>query len=136
MSVPSSENIARAVCSDHWDGERYASSLFKGENTSVSRLAITPLEDSWDLFRKRVENPPTRTLMQIGEINVGKMQRIAKEHDNNTNLTVEPKPLPGYDSHAEIPQKITRGLANKIIKELVKHNPPSQEVVLFHRPRN
>ena len=126
MSVPGHEGVARAICSNHWDGERYSASLFKGHNTSVSRLVITPLDQTWELFKARVEKPPTRTLEQIGEINVGKMQEIGKDHITNTHLTVVPKPLTNYESHAEIPQKITRGLANKIIKNLKIHNLPNE----------
>ena len=126
MSVPGHEDVARAICSNHWDGERYSASLFKGQNTSVSRLAITPLDQTWELFKARVENPPTRTLKQIGEINVGKMQEIGKTHPTNTHLTVVPKPLANYQSHAEIPQKISRGLANKIIRNLEIHNLPNE----------
>ena len=126
MSVDSSENIARAICSDHYDGERYAASLFKGSNTSVSRLEITSLDDTWDLFRCRVEKPPERTLVQIGEINVGQLIDIGNQHDNPTELTVEEKPLHEYESHAEIPQKISRGLANKIIRALHIHKRASE----------
>jgi hypothetical protein len=39
-------------------------------------------------------------------------------------LTVEPKPVDWNPGHAEIPQKITRGLASKILPELALHHPP------------
>jgi hypothetical protein len=39
-------------------------------------------------------------------------------------LTVEPKPEDWNLAHAEIPQHITRGLANKILPELQLHRPP------------
>ena len=123
--VDPEEDIARAICSDHYDGERYSSSLFKGQNTSVSSLAIVPLEDSWDLFRRKVEKPPDRTFEQIGTINVGSLKEIGINHLTNTELSVQPDPQPNYDSHAIIPQKISKGLANKIIDELVKHDPMS-----------
>lgn len=85
---------------------------------------ITPLDATWELFKARVENPPTRILGQIGEINVGKMQDIGKNHITKNQLTVVPKPLDNYESHAEIPQKISRGLANEIIRNLQIHKLP------------
>jgi len=125
MPVPPEENIVRAICSDKWDGERIAPSLFVGSDTSVSRLAIIPLEEHWNLFRSYVEKPPERILMLIGEINVGKLQEIGRKHKSAVELTVEPKPESRNLAHAEIPQNITRGLANKICPELKLHHPPS-----------
>lgn len=122
MPVEASEDIARAICSDKFDpvtGE-LSSSLFKGSNTSVSLLSICPLDETWDLFRQRVEKPPERTLDRIGVINVGRLGEIGKAFKANpTPLTVEPVPLEGYLSHAVIPEKISRGLAFEIIKNLI-----------------
>lgn len=118
------EDIARAICSNHWDPETQliSGSLFKGSGTSVSRLAITPLYDTWDLFRREVESPPERTLERIGTINVGKLHSIGQSYEPApTELSVEARPQPGYESHAEIPQKISRGLSNVIIKALQIH---------------
>jgi len=74
MPVGPEEDIARAICTDKWDGERLSPSLFVGEGTSVSRLAMIPLVDHWDLFRLYVEQPPERRLEMIGEINVGRLK--------------------------------------------------------------
>lgn len=119
------EDIARAICSNHWDSETklVSGSLFKGSGTSVSRLVITPLSDTWDLFRREVESPPERTLERIGTINVKILQTIGRNYEPaRTELSIESKPLPGFESHAEIPQKITRGLSNEIIKALQIHS--------------
>ncbi len=124
MPVDPAETIARAICSDKWDHEtgELSPSLFKGSRTSVSRLAITPFEDTWVLFRDRVEKPPERTLERIGIIGVGHLQEIGRSHAGKPmELTVEPKPLDNYPSHAEIPQNISRGLANKIVAQLQLH---------------
>ena len=124
MSVIPSEDIVRAVCTDKWDGERLSPSLFVGENTSVSRLAIVPLCDHWDLFREYVEKPPERRLELISEINVDRLQEFGRTHNPSIELTVEPKPEAWNPAHAEIPQRITRGLANRILPALTRHYSP------------
>jgi len=124
MPVDQSEDIVRAICSDKWDGERLAPSLFSGENTSVSRLAVISLEDHWDLFRRHVQRPPERLLEMIGEIKVARLQEIGRSHHAPIELTVEPMPEDWNPAHAEIPQKITRGLANKILPALTLHRSP------------
>ncbi len=121
MQVDASEDIAKAICTDKFDpatGE-VSASLFKGSGSSVSRLVLCPLDDSWNLFRKRVEKPPYRRLERIGVINVGRLAEIGRDfRDNPMILTVEAVPLNGYPSHAEIPQKISRGLSNEIVRSL------------------
>jgi len=123
MSLAQTEDIVRAVCTDKWDGLRLSPSLFVGENISVSRLAVVPLADHWELFRQYVEKPPERHLELIAEINVGRLQNIGRSHNPATALTVEPKPQTWNPAHAEIPQRITRGLANKIVPALRLHRP-------------
>lgn len=124
MAIAADEDVVRAILTDKWDGQRTSPSLFKGQDVSVSRLALIPLADHWDMFRMRLENPPERRLERIGEINVGQLQRIGRNYKNPIELTVEPKPEDWNRAHAEIPQKITRGLANKIIEALKLHAPP------------
>lgn len=121
MPLASGEDVVRAVCTDKWDGERLSPSLFVGQNISVSRLAITPLADHWDLFRQYVEDPPERRLELIAQIQVGRLQSIGKAWNPPVALTVEAKPEEWNPAHAEIPQRITRGLANKILPALQRH---------------
>jgi hypothetical protein len=121
MPVDPRENVVRAICSDKWDGERLAPSLFVGAGTSVSRLALIPLDEHWDLFRNYVQRPPQRMLELLGEINIGALQEIGRSYAPPTELTVEPKPEDWNPAHAEIPQKISRGLANKILPALKLH---------------
>ena len=123
MSIDPSEDIVRAVCTDKWDGERLSPSLFVGENTSVSRLAIVPLRDHWDLFRQYVEKPPERRLELIAEVNVGRLQEVGRTHNPRVEPTVEQRPESWNPAHAEIPQRITRGLANRILPVLKRHRP-------------
>ncbi len=91
----------------------------------MSRLAITTLAEHWDLFRQYVQKPPERRLELIAEINVGHLPEIGRAQNPAVALTVEPKPLDWNPAHAEIPERITRGLANKILPELTLHQPPS-----------
>ena len=75
MAIDPAEDIAKAICLDKFDpstGE-VSRSLFKDTGRSVSRLSICPLKETWDLFRKRVEKPPLRSLQRIGVINLGKL---------------------------------------------------------------
>jgi hypothetical protein len=123
MPLDAAENVVRAICSDKWDGERLAPSLFVGAGTSVSRLAVVSLEEHWDMFRGYIQKPPQRMLELIGEINVGALQSIGQSHQPPTALTVEPKPEDWNRAHAEIPEKITRGLANRILPALTLHRP-------------
>jgi hypothetical protein len=124
MSIAAGEDIVRAICTDKWDGDRIAPSLFAGENVSVSRLAVVALAEHWDMFRKHLEKPPERRLERIGEINVGRLQRIGRDYKKSIDLTVEAKPEDWNPAHAEIPQRITRGLANQIVNTLELHQPP------------
>ncbi len=124
MPIAAGEDIVRAICTDKWDGARAAPSLFTGQNVSVSRLSIIPLSEHWDMFRNHLEKPPERRLERIGEINVGRLQRIGRDYKKPIDLTVEAKPEPWNSAHAEIPQTITRGLANQIVNALKLHQPP------------
>jgi hypothetical protein len=121
MSIAAEEDIVRAIFTDKWDGDRIAPSLFAGENVSVSRLAVVALAEHWDMFRKHLEKPPERRLERIGEINVGRLQRIGRDYKKSIDLTVEAKPKDWNPAHAEIPQRITRGLANQIVNALKLH---------------
>lgn len=122
MPLPPEENILRAICTDKIDEGVISPSLFKGSNTSVSRPALIPLEDHWALFRSHVQRPPERLLVSLGEINIGRLQEIGRSFAvRPTPLTVEPKPEDWNSAHAEIPENISRGLANKIVEALTLH---------------
>lgn len=125
MPIAADEDIVRGIFTEKWDGRRIAPSLFKGENVSVSRLAVITLADHWDMFRRYLEKPPERRLELIGEINVGRLQKIGRDYEHSIELTVEPKPEDWNPAHAEIPQKITKGLSRKIVNALTLHSPPA-----------
>ena len=131
------EDIVRAILNAHWDVEnnRWSSELFKGENISVSRLSILPLREIFEIFDNELGIPP-RSVIFAGEINIANLQAIAQNYVSKpTKLTVEEDALPTNKAHAEIPEKITRGLAFEIIKGLKLHpnNPEkSQQSQIIH----
>lgn len=114
------ENILRAINEANWDAgkNRGNSSLFKGPNTSVSRLAVTSKAEIMDIFRAELRCP----VVCAGEINVGNLKQIGLLHESV--ITVEQDPIiPTNPAHAEIPQRITaRKLAYAILDSLELHN--------------
>jgi hypothetical protein len=120
-----SEQIIRAITTAHYDEveQRVNSGLFLGPGTSVSRLAVLSLAEIFDIFKRDLGQPPQR-VFYAGEINVGVLQQMGREHNQPTVITVEKKPEPNNPAHAEIPQKIPRGLSKKIIKALKRHPAP------------
>jgi len=114
------EDVVRAINEANWDTKegRPASSLFKGENISLSRLECLDLISIIDIFLKEMTKCP---LVCVGKINVGGLRQIGQEH--GVNLTVEQDPNDGNPAHAEIPQNITkRSLALQIAKTLEIHS--------------
>ena len=121
---PPEENIVRAVHFAHWDEQtsRKSSAIFKGQNLSVSRLAILLLPQLFPIFHQQLDTSPNGVIVGAGEINVGKLQKIGREYQTPVELTVEKDPLPDNPAHAEIPQRISsRGLAKAIINEMIFH---------------
>lgn len=112
------ENILRAINEAHWDvtKNRASSSLFKGPNTSVSRLLILSREEIVEIFKRDLPHPP----ISIGELNVGNLMQIGQ--NCNFPLSVEQDPVEGNPAHAEIPQKINnRKIALTIIDSMTMH---------------
>ena len=123
MPLEDDENIARAICSEKGDEPRISPSLFRGPNTSVSRLSVIPLDETWEVFRRNVEKPPNRKLELIGEINVAHLKELGRSYEPSPmEITVEANPLEDYPSHAIVPPKLSRGLATKIVKALKIHS--------------
>lgn len=120
-ALQAAERIARAVCSDKYDGKRVSKSLMKGPNTSVSRLDLKPLVDHWDLFRGHVEKPPERNLVLIAEVSVGELQKLGSTHSPVTEVDVVASPLDWNPAHADIVTKLSDGLANKVVKAMLYH---------------
>lgn len=120
------EDVVRAITAAHWDPEegRISSSLFKGEHVSVSRLRILPLPVLMDIFNRELVRPPERSVRGAGEIRVGSLRQIGREFQHPTQLTVEQDPTPANPAHAEIPQRISKGLSRRIVDALVLHPHP------------
>lgn len=129
--VPPEENIVRAIHSAWWDvqADRKSSSIFKGENISVSRLSILGLDELFKIFHIELDTSPNGVIVGAGEINVGRLKEIGRKHTIPLELTVEGAPLTENLAHAEIPQRISRGLANSIIRELLFHRDMSMNVL-------
>lgn len=108
------ENILRAVCEAHWDGKRFDSDLFANKGISVSRLAVASFQEICSIFRNTIKAPVVTT----AEINVGHLQDIGNSNIPPKILTVEEDPLENNRAHAEIPQRISPGLAKRIISVL------------------
>ena len=119
------EDIARAICSNYYDEsrDRISPSLFEGRDVSVGRLSVSPLQELICVFKRKVARP-NRPLKIVGQINIGLLQSLGRRHKDNrekpipVEITVVAKPEPEYLAHAEIPQKIPRGLARRIVDKL------------------
>lgn len=125
QEVSSEENIVRAIHSAWWDIQenRKNASIFKNRNDdiSVSRLSILSLAELFQIFHEELDTSPNGVIVGAGEINVGRLKEIAENYSPSLQLSVEEAPLPKNSAHAEIPQKVSRGLANSIIRELKFH---------------
>lgn len=142
---PREENIVRAIRSSDWDAEhnRWSSNLFRGPNTSVSRLTILDLDKLFKIFCKDLHKPPVHRVIKCSEINVGVLQDLGKQFcvgkkSQPVTITVEEVPikndpvLTDNPAHAEIPQKLPRTLAFEIIKSLKEHEAPECKLGLFN----
>ncbi|SRR6266542_1527137 len=122
------ENVLRAILTAHWDEnkKRLSSDLFKGENISVSRLSVLGITDLFAIFHLDLDSQSkNHFVVGGGEINIGRLQEIGRSFlKKPTELTVVEAPTANNPAHAEIPQKITRGLALEIIKAMTLHRDP------------
>jgi len=132
MTLPDKEEIARALCSDKYDPTtgRLSTSLFKGPNTSVSRLAVIPLSDQWRKLAATVQKLPGRRLEKIGVIGVGQLRDIGAKYQANNkpapvDIHVVAEPVASNAAHALIQEKLSDGLSNSINRALLQHPLPT-----------
>lgn len=118
-----SEFIIRAIRETNFDREkqRYSSSVFEGQNRSVSRIGVLPKDKILLIYHVQA-NKRKDQLIATGTIQIKKLKQIAQEYKPEKankyqppQLTVIATPMCVNKAHAEIPQKITKGLANRII---------------------
>ena len=94
----------------------------------MRRLAISSFAEIVDVFRRLVAKPDD-PLCLVGEIRVGTLQEIGrakldgKRRPAPLDIQVVPDPDP-FPAHAVIPQTISRGIANKIVKRLERRRIP------------
>jgi hypothetical protein len=131
MILGDEEDIARAICSDKYDPVtgRISTSLFKGPNTSVSRLAVIPLAGQWRKLAETVQKLPGRRLEKIGVIGVGALRKIGADYRTNDKPTpvrihVIADPVPTNPAHALVTEKLSDGLSNAINRALTQHALP------------
>lgn len=131
MRLPRAEQIVRAICSDKFDRSngRVSPSLFKGPNTSVSRLAVIPLPQQWRKLAATVQKLPGRKLERLGEIGVGTLEDLGRNYVANgaptsVALSVVADPVPSNEAHAIIPENISAGLGSAICRALNFHELP------------
>ncbi|NTV45594.1 MAG: hypothetical protein HGB11_03520 [Chlorobiales bacterium] len=128
------ELVLRAIRNSHWNEKkrRYSSELFKGSNTSVSRLEVLSFEKIFEFFHSsldRNDRTPPWIVVKAGEIKVSRLQEIGKSYDPPIPLSVEQDPITDppvpNPAHAIIPEEISTGLAKQIIKALILRDDPS-----------
>ncbi|MBX3734779.1 MAG: hypothetical protein KF791_19555 [Verrucomicrobiae bacterium] len=68
-------------------------------------------------FRRLDEDSPERRLETIPEIEQGRFNVMDCAHSNPNELSVEPLPKDSNPDHAEIPWRITRGLATAMLPD-------------------
>lgn len=117
------EEVVRAVTTAHCDPAegRVSSSLFKGERVSMSRLRVLPLPELLRIFDQELARPPERRVLGAPEIRVGTLKQIGRDFQHPVQLTVEQDPTPANPAHAEIPQRISKGLSKRIVDALTLH---------------
>jgi len=118
MAVAAEEDVVRAFARTNGMERGPRPAFSPGRTSQSAGLQSFRFPNIGTCFRNHLEKPPERRLERIGEINVGRLQRIGRDYKKSIDLTVEAKPEDWNLAHAEIPQRITRGLANQIVNAL------------------
>lgn len=122
------EDIVRAILESDWDEAKgeYHSDLFRGENTSVSRLKILPLAKIVAIFRSDFDEHRDGPVLGTGEINVGLLRRMGRDYCDGKGkslrqpVTVVERPTEKNPAHAEVKERFSRGFARQVIRALKK----------------
>lgn len=119
----------KGVLTPDIDDGVFRHSLFRGKESSYSRLAVYPIEKILEIFRHELPRPPEKYLVGFLVINVGALKKLGREYrtkeiKNGVDLKVIPVPLPAMgkhvqnDAHAETRPNISDGLAREIAQKL------------------
>ena len=127
------ENIVRAIQESHWDKVkgRYSSGLFKGPDTSIGRLAVSPVPKLLRRFFKHLDKP-SNSITGAAEINVGELQKICLANKPPVSVSVIADGVP-FEAHGEIREKLPRGLAIKIANEHINELETSRLQAFWYR---
>jgi len=118
------ENVVKGLLDETYDPvSRIAlPKLFKGKESSYSRLRELDLHAIWVIFLKELHHPdrePPKNLIGYAILNVGKMRRIAREYRNpetkeNVKLEMLPMPTDTNRAHAVTVPSVPSTLAQVI----------------------
>lgn len=125
---PDAETIVKGLLTTDIQEGEIRRDLFKGRESSYSRLAVYTIEKILDIFRTELPRPPEKLLVGYCILNVGQMKRLGAAFKNRDvpegiSVKVVPVPLPACpphpqnDSHAETRPNITLGLSAQFAKE-------------------
>lgn len=127
--INAEENVVRALVPPYWDPElgRGTPSAFAQEEVSVSRTAVTPLDNLVGVLRANIERPVDhpRGELRIAGLALVQVSAVLDAASENADiaLTVIEDPEPGNPAHALIRctnsttgelRKLTRGVAKRI----------------------
>lgn len=123
--VPRSSKLLRAIVSAHWDPrhERFSSNLFRDPHTSVSSLSATNLGAIVKHFHEQLTRSRRHKVLWVGQIAYVRLRQLGWQTTHNhqrkpVRLTVRSAPEQDNSAHAEIQQKIPKGLSLRISQAL------------------
>jgi len=122
------ENIVRAILQADWDETKseYQSDVFRGPDTSVSRLKISSLAEILAIFQADFDAYQEGPVLGTGEINVGELKEMGQNYLDGKGkplkqaVTVVEMPTDKNPSHAEVKERFSRGFARQVIRALKK----------------
>jgi hypothetical protein len=130
------EVVLRAIQETHLDEKqgRVSSSLFKGRDISLSRLAVLSTGEIFKILRRDLDKP-ANALIGAAEVTVAVIEDAGgRDEAGKLIVRVVADPLLGSapnPAHAEIPQNLSKGTSRKIIKGISRYVRPDGNVLEF-----
>ncbi len=117
--ITENETLLRAITTGLYDDKnnRPSSAAFTGEEVSLSRPSITPIEDLEPYFRRTLAKPekdPPLEYLGYASMENFALQELGRKVDQIEALSVWADPLSDNLAHAVILGKISRGLSKKV----------------------